>query len=413
MKIQDFQDNVTCGGFDNIFANIYKPQDIESQKSRYMSAVEKFTALYPNRNDIHVYSAPGRTEIGGNHTDHQHGCVIAGAVDLDVIGVAAFHDENIIRIKSEGYDEFAVSLDDLDVHIGEKGSSEIVRGIAARFKDLGVKISGFDMYTTSNEQIDAVIHFAAYSLVGESVVDPLKYYDNNLCGTKILLDSMVEHHIDKIVFSSTAATYGEPENIPILETDRTQPTNPYGETKLAMEKMFYWTSKAHGQKYVSLRYFNACGADKSGKIGEAHNPESHLIPLILQVPNGKRESISIYGTDYDTPDGTCIRDYIHVTDLAQAHILAVKYLKNGNESNIFNLGNGVGYSVKEVIDKARKVTGHPIPAIETPKRAGDPARLVASSEKARKILGWNPVHDSLEEIISDAWNWHKNHPDGF
>lgn len=413
MKIQDFQDNVTCGGFDNIFANIYKPQDIESQKSRYMSAVEKFTALYPNRNDIHVYSAPGRTEIGGNHTDHQHGCVIAGAVDLDVIGVAAFHHENIIRIKSEGYDEFAVSLDDLDVHIGEKGSSEIVRGIAARFKDLGVEISGFDMYTTSNEQIDAVIHFAAYSLVGESVVNPLKYYDNNLCGTKILLDSMVEHHIDKIVFSSTAATYGEPDNIPILETDRTQPTNPYGETKLAMEKMFYWTSKAHGLRYVSLRYFNACGADKSGKIGEAHNPESHLIPLILQVPNGKRESISIYGTDYDTPDGTCIRDYIHFTDLAQAHILAVKYLKNGNESNIFNLGNGVGYSVKEVIDKARKVTGHPIPAIETPKRAGDPARLVASSEKARKILGWNPVHDSLEEIISDAWNWHKNHPDGF
>ena len=224
---------------------------------------------------------------------------------------------------------------------------------------------------------------------------------------------MVEHHIDKIVFSSTAATYGEPENIPILETDRAQPTNPYGETKLAMEKMFYWTSKAHGLRYVSLRYFNACGADKSGKISEAHNPESHLIPLILQVPNGKRESISIYGTDYDTPDGTCIRDYIHVTDLAQAHILAVKYLKNGNESNIFNLGNGVGYSVKEVIDKARKVTGHPIPAIETPKRAGDPARLVASSEKARKILGWNPVHDSLEEIISDAWNWHKNHPDGF
>lgn len=413
MKIQDFQDNVTCGGFDNIFANIYKPQDIESQKSRYMSAVEKFTALYPNRNDIHVYSAPGRTEIGGNHTDHQHGCVIAGAVDLDVIGVAAFHHENIIRIKSEGYDEFAVSLDDLDVHIGEKGSSEIVRGIAARFKDLGVEISGFDMYTTSNEQIDAVIHFAAYSLVGESVVNPLKYYDNNLCGTKILLDSMVEHHIDKIVFSSTAATYGEPDNIPILETDRTQPTNPYGETKLAMEKMFYWTSKAHGLRYVSLRYFNACGADKSGKIGEAHNPESHLIPLILQVPNGKRESISIYGTDYDTPDGTCIRDYIHFTDLAQAHILAVKYLKNGNESNIFNLGNGVGYSVKEVIDKARKVTGHPIPAIETPKRVGDPARLVASSEKARKILGWNPVHDSLEKIISDAWNWHKNHPDGF
>lgn len=268
-----------------------------------------------------------------------------------------------------------------------------------------------DLFT--KEKIDAVIHFAAFSLVGESVTNPLKYYDNNLCGTKVLLDSMVEHHIDKIVFSSTAATYGEPENIPILETDRTLPTNPYGETKLAMEKMFYWTSKAHDLRYVSLRYFNACGADESGNIGEAHNPESHLIPLILQVPNGQRESISIFGTDYDTPDGTCIRDYIHVTDLAQAHILAVKYLREGNESNIFNLGNGVGYSVREVIETSRKVTGHPIPEVETPKRAGDPARLVASSEKARKVLGWNPTHASLENIIGDAWKWHKNHPHGY
>lgn len=181
MKIQDFQDNVTCGGFDNIFANIYKPQDIESQKSRYMSAVEKFTALYPNRNDIHVYSAPGRTEIGGNHTDHQHGCVIAGAVDLDVIGVAAFHDENIIRIKSEGYDEFAVSLDDLDVHIGEKGSSEIVRGIAARFKDLGVEISGFDMYTTSNVLGGSGISSsAAFETLIATAID--SYYNNNQIG---------------------------------------------------------------------------------------------------------------------------------------------------------------------------------------------------------------------------------------
>ncbi len=264
-----------------------------------------------------------------------------------------------------------------------------------------------------HEKIDAVIHFAAYSLVGESTVNPLKYYDNNLCGTKVLLDSMVRHHIDKIVFSSTAATYGEPENIPILESDRTLPTNPYGETKLAMEKMFYWTSKAHDLRYVSLRYFNACGADKSGSIGEAHNPESHLIPLILQVPNGKREHVSIYGTDYDTPDGTCIRDYIHVTDLAQAHILAVKYLRNGGTSDIFNLGNGLGYSVREVIEAARRVTEHPIPAIETPRRTGDPARLVASSEKAKEILGWNPVHADIEEIITDAWNWHKYHPNGF
>ena len=263
------------------------------------------------------------------------------------------------------------------------------------------------------EKIDAVIHFAAYSLVGESVTNPLKYYDNNLYGTKVLLEAMVKNNVGKIVFSSTAATYGEPENIPILENDRTCPTNPYGETKLAMEKMFKWTAEAHGLRYVSLRYFNACGADESGTIGEAHNPESHLIPLILQVPNGKRETISIYGTDYDTPDGTCIRDYIHVTDLAQAHILAVQYLNNGGESDIFNLGNGVGYSVREVIETARKVTGHPIPATESSRRAGDPARLVASSEKAKSVLGWKPVHDSLEEIIASAWNWHKNHPNGY
>lgn len=263
------------------------------------------------------------------------------------------------------------------------------------------------------EKIDAVIHFAAYSLVGESVTNPLKYYDNNLYGTKVLLEAMVKNNVGKIVFSSTAATYGEPENIPILETDRTCPTNPYGETKLAMEKMFKWTAEAHGLRYVSLRYFNACGADESSIINEAHNPESHLIPLILQVPNGKRETISIYGTDYDTPDGTCIRDYIHVTDLAQAHILAVQYLNNGGKSDIFNLGNGVGYSVREVIETARKVTGHPIPATETSRRAGDPARLVASSEKAKSVLGWKPVHDSLEEIIASAWNWHKNHPNGY
>ena len=263
------------------------------------------------------------------------------------------------------------------------------------------------------EKIDAVIHFAAYSLVGESVANPLKYYGNNLYGTKILLEAMVKNNIDKIVFSSTAATYGEPENIPILESDRTCPTNPYGETKLAVEKMFKWVAEAHGLRYVSMRYFNACGADENGIIGEAHNPESHLIPIILQVPNGKRETISIYGTDYDTPDGTCIRDYIHVTDLAQAHILAVKYLYNGGKSDIFNLGNGVDYSVREVIETARKDTGRPIPVTETSRRAGDPARLVASSEKAKRILGWKPVHNCLEEIIASAWNWHKKHPNGY
>ena len=263
------------------------------------------------------------------------------------------------------------------------------------------------------EAIDAVIHFAAFSLVGESVTDPLKYYENNLYGTKVLLKAMIDNGVNKIVFSSTAATYGEPENIPILEDDRTCPTNPYGETKLAMEKMMKWSATAYGLKYVSLRYFNACGAHKSAKIGEAHNPESHLIPLVLQVPNGKRESVSIYGTDYDTPDGTCIRDYIHVTDLAEAHILAVEYLMKGGESNVFNLGNGVGYSVREVIETARKVTGHPSPAVESPRRAGDPARLVASGEKAKTVLGWEPKITSLEDIIRSAWVWHSTHPNGY
>ena len=283
----------------------------------------------------------------------------------------------------------------------------------ARFYKGDIRDRAFVDSVLDKEKIDAVIHFAANSLVGESMVNPLKYYDNNVNGTKVLLQSMVGHGLDKIVFSSTAATYGEPEKVPILETDRTEPTNTYGETKLAMEKMFKWTDRAHGLKYVSLRYFNACGAHVSGKIGEAHSPETHLIPLILQVPLGQREYISIFGDDYDTSDGTCIRDYIHVTDLAQAHILAVDYLMKGNESNIFNLGNGVGFTVKEVIDTARKVTGHEIPAKIAERRAGDPARLIASSDKARQVLLWKPEHADLEEIISTAWNWHKNHPNGY
>ena len=283
----------------------------------------------------------------------------------------------------------------------------------ARFYKGDIRDRAFVDSVLDKEKIDAVIHFAANSLVGESMVNPLKYYDNNVNGTKVLLQSMVAHGLDKIVFSSTAATYGEPEKVPILETDRTEPTNTYGETKLAMEKMFKWTDRAHGLKYVSLRYFNACGAHVSGKIGEAHSPETHLIPLILQVPLGQREDISIFGDDYDTSDGTCIRDYIHVTDLAQAHILAVDYLMKGNESNIFNLGNGVGFTVKEVIDTARKVTGHEIPARIAERRAGDPARLIASSDKARQVLLWKPEHADLEEIISTAWNWHKNHPNGY
>ena len=288
----------------------------------------------------------------------------------------------------------------------ETGHREAVHP-QARFYQGDIRSRDFLDRLFQQEAIDAVIHFAANSLVGESMMNPLKYYDNNLCGTKVLLEAMVAHNVRKIVFSSTAATYGEPVNIPILETDPTHPTNPSGETKLAMERMFHWAGKAHGLRYVSLRYFNACGAHKSGKIGEMHQPETHLIPIILQVPLGKRESVSIYGEDYDTRDGTCVRDYIHVTDLAQAHILAVEYLNRGGESDIFNLGNGVGFTVKEVIECARKVTGHPIPAISAPRRAGDPAQLVASSEKAKNILGWNPQYDDLETIIASAWNFHR------
>ncbi len=283
----------------------------------------------------------------------------------------------------------------------------------ARFYEGDIRDRTFLDQVLEQEKIDAVIHFAACSLVGESMTDPLKYYNNNLCGTENLLEALVAHGIDKVVFSSTAATYGEPKKIPITENDCTSPTNTYGETKLSMEKMFHWTDVAHDLRYVALRYFNACGAHESGKIGEAHNPESHLIPLILQVPNGKREFISVFGTDYDTPDGTCVRDYIHVTDLALAHILAVEYLRKGNESNVFNLGNGIGFSVNDVIETARKVTGHEIPAKMCERRGGDPAQLIASSEKAKNVLGWKPEHDSLEEIIQSAWKWHKSHPNGY
>ncbi|MCT4595891.1 MAG: UDP-glucose 4-epimerase GalE [Anaeromicrobium sp.] len=261
--------------------------------------------------------------------------------------------------------------------------------------------------------IEAVIHFAANSLVGESMSNPIKYYDNNVYGTQVLLEVMKENGVKKIVFSSTAATYGEPERVPILEGDKTEPTNPYGETKLAMEKMFKWADKAYGIKYISLRYFNVAGAHKSGNIGEDHSPESHLIPLILQVPLGKRDKIYMFGDDYDTHDGTCVRDYIHVTDLAQAHILAVKSLRSGNDSNIYNLGNGEGFSVKEMIEAARVVTNHEIPAQISDRRPGDPAKLIASAEKAKKELGWKPNYTNVKAIIESAWKWHKNNPNGF
>ena len=262
-------------------------------------------------------------------------------------------------------------------------------------------------------KIEAVIDFAAYSLVGESVTNPLKYFENNVCGTLALLKKMKQYDVKYIVFSSTAATYGEPENIPILENDKTIPTNPYGESKLIIEKMLRWFDEAYGIKYCALRYFNAAGAHISGEIGEDHSPETHLIPIILQVALGKREKISIFGNDYDTQDGTCIRDYIHVTDLADAHILALEKIKKENKSAVYNLGNGKGFSVKEVIEMTRKVTGKIIPEEIAPRRAGDPSILIASSEKVTKELQWNPKYDSLEKIIDTAWNWHKNHPNGY
>ncbi|WP_066174932.1 UDP-glucose 4-epimerase GalE [Bacillus marinisedimentorum] len=263
------------------------------------------------------------------------------------------------------------------------------------------------------EEIEGVIHFAANSLVGESMEVPLKYFDNNVYGTQVLLEVMQEFGVKNIVFSSTAATYGEPDEVPITEDMPTKPTNAYGETKLAMEKMMKWCDSAYGIKFVSLRYFNVAGARSSGEIGEDHHPETHLVPIILQVALGQREHITIFGDDYDTPDGTCIRDYIHVEDLIDAHILALRYLKNGGDSNIFNLGSSQGFSVKEMVDAAREVTGHPIPAQIGSRRAGDPSKLIASSRKAKETLLWKPARTSIREIIADAWNWHQSHPEGY
>jgi UDP-glucose 4-epimerase len=264
-----------------------------------------------------------------------------------------------------------------------------------------------------DNDINSVIHFAANSLVGESMEKPLEYFHNNVYGTMCLLETMMEYNVKNIIFSSTAATYGEPTKIPITESYETNPTNAYGESKLMIEKLMKWFDYSYGIKYVSLRYFNASGADPGGAIGEDHEPETHLIPLLLQVPLGKREKVYIFGDDYDTPDGTCIRDYIHVNDLASAHYLSYLYLKEGMNSEIFNLGYGNGYSVLEILNTCRKITGHSIPSEVKERRSGDPAVLIASSEKARRLLNWQPKYTSLERIIGDAWNWHKKNPEGY
>lgn len=258
-----------------------------------------------------------------------------------------------------------------------------------------------------NHQIDAVFHFAAYAYVGESVSEPEKYYYNNVANTLNLLQVMRKHGCKKIIFSSTCATYGEPESVPITEDMPQNPINPYGATKLMMERIFMDYHTAYGLEFVVLRYFNAAGADPEGEIGESHNPETHIIPLVLDAASGKRADIKVFGTDYDTPDGSCVRDYIHVYDLATAHLLALHHLEAGKESDFFNLGNALGTSVLEVVKSVRKVTGKGFKVVLTDRRPGDPAKLVGSSEKAQRILGWKPIYGDIDTIVKHAWNWHE------
>jgi len=316
-----------------------------------------------------------------------------------VVGGAGYIGSHMVKdLLRNGY--FVITLDDLS-----KGHRELLPGglfIEGSLGDIVLLDKIFSDY-----RIEAVMHFAAYSLVGESVGNPLDYYRNNLARTVELLNAMVRHNVKRFIFSSTAAVYGEPIEVPITEDHPCNPTNPYGVTKIAVERMLQDCDSAYGLKYVSLRYFNAAGADASGEIGERHEPETHLIPLILKVATGELESIKIFGTDYPTPDATCIRDYIHVSDLTRAHMLALEALLAKEESSVYNLGNSKGYSVREVIELAKKVTSQPIPAIETNRRRGDPAVLIASSDKIRKALGWEPQYEDLETIIKSAWVWHQ------
>jgi UDP-glucose 4-epimerase len=322
-----------------------------------------------------------------------------------IVGGAGYIGSHMVKhLASHGHD--VVVLDDLSTgHRKSVVAGKFIQG------DLGDRDLIEEIFSTL--KIDCVMHFAAFSLVGESVKIPLTYYNNNSAKTTRLLMAMARHGVDKFILSSTAAVYGEPKNLPILETEPTEPTNPYGRSKLFIEKVLEDCDAAHGLKYISLRYFNAAGASKDGEIGEDHSPETHLIPLVLQVALRQREYIEIYGTDWDTPDGTCIRDYIHVMDLAEAHISAAQRLMEGGESGVYNLGCQSGYSVREIISIARKITGSPIPAVESARRPGDPARLVASSEKIKSELGWNPRYDDPERIIATAWRWHSANPRGY
>ncbi|WP_223635481.1 UDP-glucose 4-epimerase GalE [Planococcus sp. 4-30] len=323
-----------------------------------------------------------------------------------VLGGAGYIGSHAVhQLIDQGADVFVV--DNL-----ETGHRKAVHPQAV-FYEGDIRDADFLNSVFEKESIDEVLHFAANSLVGESMENPLKYFDNNVYGTQVLLKAMVDHDVKKIVFSSTAATYGEPESVPITETMPTNPASTYGETKLTMEKLMKWTGLAHGLKFVSLRYFNVAGARETAEIGEDHQPESHLVPLILQTALGQRKEITVFGDDYDTPDGTCIRDYVHVEDLIRAHLLALDYLRKDGESDVFNLGSSQGFSVTEMISAARSVSGKRIPVKVGPRRAGDSSTLIASSDKARQVLGWVPTHTSIEKIIEDAWNWHSSHPNGY
>ena len=323
-----------------------------------------------------------------------------------VLGGAGYIGSHAVyQLIEKGYE--VVVVDNL-----QTGHEQAVHPKAIFYKG-DIRENGFLRNVFAKEKIHAVMHFAANSMVGESMENPLKYFDNNVYGAQILLEVMNEFGIKNIVFSSTAATYGEPKQVPITEDMPTNPTNPYGESKLTMEKLMKWCDVAYGIKYVSLRYFNVAGARRDGEIGEHHATETHLIPLVLQVALGQREYITVFGGDYNTKDGTCIRDYIHVEDLIEAHILAMNYIITQGESNIFNLGSNQGFSVKEIIEAAREITKHPIPVRMGERRAGDPSTLIASSQKAKKILGWQPKCTLVHEIIADAWNWHQHHPFGY
>jgi UDP-glucose 4-epimerase len=316
-------------------------------------------------------------------------------------GAGYIGSHTVMALKQAGYE--VVILDNLVY--GHRDLVEQVLKVELVVGDTNDRALLDKLFTTRT--FDAVMHFSAYAYVGESVSDPAKYYRNNVTGTLTLLEAMEAASIKNFVFSSTCATYGVPNQVPIPEDHSQNPINPYGATKLMVERILTDFDVAYGLKSVRFRYFNAAGADPEGNLGEDHNPETHLIPLVLQTALGKRESVSIFGTDYPTPDGTCIRDYIHVSDLADAHILGLEYLLKGGDSAVFNLGNGSGFSVREVIDTAKKVTGKEVKVVECERRPGDPPALIGSGDKARQILGWNPKYSSLEDILSHAWKWHQ------